>query len=334
MSLCSLKTAAAATAFAVASLAAVATHAEDKVSLQMAWRAQADYGGYYQAVATGIYKKYGIDADVKVGGPQIDGAQLLVAGRVDFLTASSFAGLYYAKEKLPFLVVAAPFQKDPQILMVHPDAGYKTMEDLKGHPIIISASARTSFWPFLRARFGYTDDQIRPFTFNYAPFLANKESAQQGYINADILSIRKSGMDPKWFLLADYGFDNYANTINTSRKLVETNPDLVQRFVSASMEGWASYLHGDPKPAWALIKQANTDMTDEEINYNYTTIKERGLLDGGDAKELGIGAMTDARWEKFVKTNIDTGNMPADIDWKKAYTLQFVNKKVGLEMKK
>ncbi len=310
---------------------AASAQTPDKVNMMISWRPQADYGGYYQAAATGIYKKYNLDVDIRSGGPQIDGAQLLLAGRIDFLNASSFAGLHYSKEKLPFLVVAAIFQKDPQILMVHPDSGYNGLEDLKGKPIIIGASSRTSFWPFLRAKFGYADEQIRPFTFNYAPFIADKRAAQQGYINADLLSIKKSGLDPKAFLLADVGFENYTNTLNTSQKLVDTNPDLVQRFVSASIEGWYSYLNGDPKPAFAMIKAANPDMTDEEINYNYSTIKERGLADSGDAKTLGIGAMTDERWARFVKSNIDTGNYPADGNWKAAYTTKFVNQKVGMK---
>jgi NitT/TauT family transport system substrate-binding protein len=312
-------------------MSASAAQAADKVSLMISWRPQADYGGYYQAQATGLYQKHGLEVDIRSGGPQVDGASLLVAGRIDFLLASSMAGLYYAKEKLPFMVTAAIFQKDPQILMVHPTSGVNSLADLKGKPIIIGASSRTSFWPFLRAKFGYTDEQIRPFTFNYAPFLADKNAAQQGYINADVNAIRKTGLDPKIFLLWDAGYENYTNTINTARRLVETNPDLVQRFVDASIEGWYSYLYGDPTPANDLIKKLNTDMTDEEIKYNYTTMKEAGLVDSGDAKTSGIGAMTDERWQRFVKMNIDTGILPADIDWKQAYTVKFVNKKIGMK---
>ena len=211
------------TTAAALAIAALATPADaaDKVSLMISWRPQADYGGYYQAQATGIYAKHNLEVDIRSGGPQIDGAALLVAGRVDFLLASSMAGLYYVQEKLPFMVTAAIFQKDPQILMVHPTSGYNSLADLKGKPIIIGASSRTSFWPFLKAKFGYTDEQIRPFTFNYAPFLADKTAAQQGYINADVNAIRKAGLDPKTFLLWDAGYENYTNTINTSRKLVE-----------------------------------------------------------------------------------------------------------------
>jgi NitT/TauT family transport system substrate-binding protein len=315
---------------AAGSLTTSPARAADKVSLMISWKPQADYGGYYEALIKGIYAKHGLDVEIRPGGPQIDGAQLLVAGRVDFLCASSFAGLHYAREGLPFLVTAAIFQKDPQILMVHPESGYNSLADLKGKPTFIGQSSRTSFWPFLKAKFGYTDEQIRPFNFTYAPFLADKTSVQQGYINADVDTLRKNGFNPKVFLLSDVGYANYTNTLNTSRKLVDSNPDLVQRFINASIEGWYSYLYGDPKATFAKIKAENPEMTDAELNYNYNTFKDMGLVDSGDSKTLGIGAMTDARWEAFAKDNIATGNLPANLDWKQAYTTKFVNKKVGM----
>lgn len=322
-----------AAALAIAALTAPAG-AADKVSLMISWRPQADYGGYYQAQAAGIYAKHNLEVDIRSGGPQIDGAALLVAGRIDFLLASSMAGLYYVQEKLPFMVTAAIFQKDPQILMVHPTSGYNSLADLKGKPIIIGASSRTSFWPFLKAKFGYTDEQIRPFTFNYAPFMADKTAAQQGYINADVNAIRKAGLDPKTFMLWDAGYENYTNTINTSRKLVESNPDLVQRFVNASIEGWYSYLYGDPSPGNALIKRDNPEMTDALIAFGIAKMKQYGIVDSGDSLTAGIGAMSEARWRDFFQMMSEAGLYPKDMDWKKAYTLQFVNKKVGIELRK
>lgn len=314
-------------ATAISSLLSTAAVAADKVSMMISWRPQADYGGYYYAQAKGIYEKYGLEVEIRPGGPQIDGAALLLAGRVDFLSASAFAGLHYAREKLPFTVVAAVFQKDPQILMVHPESGYSKLEDIKGAPTFIGASSRTSFWPFLKARYGYPDEQIRPFTGSYATFLADKKSVQQGYIISDLAAVRRAGVDARAFLLADVGFENYANTINTSRKLIDSNPDLVRRFVAASMEGWKAYLAGDSGPAFAAIKAANPQMSDEDLNYNFNTMREQKLVESGDALTLGIGAMTDERWARFARSNIETGNLPANVDWKQAYTLQFVGKK-------
>ena len=302
----------------------------EKVSFQTNWRAQAEHGGFYQALATGIYKKYGLDAEIRMGGPQQDPSAMLLAGKVDFIMSSAFAGLNYAKENLPFVVVAAMFQKDPQVLIAHPGVGNDTLAQLKDKPILIGAAGRTSYWPFLRAKFGFTDDQIRPYTFNMAPFLADKNAIQQGFLTSEVYSAQQAGVTPVVHLLADAGFDNYQETINTSRRLVDQKPDFVQRFVSASIEGWVSYLYGDPAPGNALIKQDNPDMTDDRIAYAIKAMRDAGIVDSGDSKQLGIGAMTDARWARFFKVNAETGNYPADLDVKKAYTLKFVNQRVGM----
>ena len=311
--------------------AAGTAQAMDKVIFQTNWRAEAEHGGFYQALATGIYKKYGIDATIRMGGPQQDPSAMLLAGKVDFIMANGLAGLNYAKEKLPFIVIASAFQKDPQVLLSHASAGIKGFADMKGKPIMIGATARTSFWPFLRVKFGFTDDQIRPYTFNMAPFIADKKAIQQAFLTSEPYAIRKaSGEMPVVHLLADAGYDNYQETINTSVRLVKEKPDLVQRFVNASIEGWYSYLNNDPAPANALIRKDNPDMSEDEIAYSIKAMKEHGIVDSGDSKKFGIGAMTDERWARFAKVMIQAGLYPADLDVKKAYTLQFVNKKVGM----
>ena len=307
-----------------------AARALDKVTFMTAWRAEVEHAGFYQALATGIYQKYGLDVDLQMGGPQIDASALLIAGKVDFIMASSLAAIHYAQEGLPFLTVAAPFQKDPQVLVAHSGVGNDTMESLKGKPVYLGASSRSSFWPFLRARYGYTDEQIRPFTFDYRPFFADPTAVAQAFITAMPPAEGFQGKPPVVFLLADSGWDNYALSINTSRKLVETNPDLVQRFVSASIEGWASYLHGDPTPGNNAIKKDNPNYTDNDVALAMKGINEYGLVDSGDAKTMGIGAMTDDRWKRLIKTGMDAGAFPTGPDYSKAYTLQFVDKKVGM----
>jgi NitT/TauT family transport system substrate-binding protein len=320
---------------AVALLAGLATGGAGAQTLEKAiyqtnWRAQAEHGGFYQALATGIYKKYGIDAEIRMGGPQQDPSALLLAGKVDFIMSNAFAGLNYAKEGLPFLVIASMFQKDPQVLMTHPGMGNDSLAQLKGKPILIGAASRTSYWPFLKAKFGYSDEQIRPYTFNLAPFLADKNTIQQGFLTSEPYAAEQAGAKPITLLLADAGFENYQTTINTAKKLVDERPDFVQRFVNASIEGWVSYINGDPAPANALIKKDNPEMTDDKIAYAIKAMRESGIVDSGDSKTLGVGAMTDARWERFFKVNVEAGIYPGDLDWKKAYTLKFVNQKVGM----
>ena len=303
----------------------------DKVSYQTNWRAQAEHGGFYLARENGIYKKHGIDADIRMGGPQQNPSQLLLGGRVDMIMSNSFEGINYVKENLPFLVIASIFQKDPQVIISHPNVGHDKFEDLKGKPILIGAGGRTSYWPFLKARFGFTEEQARPYTFNMAPFLADKQLSQQGFLSSEPYVIMQAGVQPVVHLIADAGFGNYNTTINISKKMVDEKKDVVQRFVNASLEGWAEYMKGGEaiKAANAAIKKDNPDMTDDKMDYALKVMNERGIVKSGDALKLGIGAMTDARWKNFYDTMTAAGAFPTGIDYKKAYSLEFINKGVG-----
>ncbi len=309
-----------------------AAWAEDKVTFGTNWKAQAEHGGFYQAVATGLYRKAGLDVTIRMGGPQVNHPQLLAAGVIDFnIGSSSFGALNYVQGAIPMVTVAAIFQKDPQVLISHPGQGNDTLAAMKGKPILIGAGSRATFWNFLKAKYGYTDDQIRPYTFNMAPFLADKSAIQQGYLTSEPYKIEQAGAKPLVHVLADAGYTSYSCAIETSWKLVREKPDLVQRFVNASIEGWYSYLYGDPGPGNALIKKDNADMTDDVIAYGIAALKKHGVVDSGEAKTLGIGAMTDARWKEFLATMAGIGLYPRDLDLTKAYTLAFVNRKVGMK---
>ncbi len=299
----------------------------DKVTYGTNWFAQAEHGGFYQAVATGIYKEHGLDVTIKMGGPQVNGTQLLMGDAVDFFMGYGSDAIKAVEEGIPKITVASMFQKDPQVLIAHPDVGVDSLEDLKGKPIIVSATANTTYWPFLKGKFGFTDDQKRPYNFNPGPFLADKTSAQQGYLTSEPLKIEKQGkIKPVVMLLADNGYTPYSTTIETKKELVEKNPDLVQRFVDASIKGWYSYLEGDPSPANELIKKDNPEMTDEQIAYGIENLKKYGIIISGDAETKGIGAMSEERWKSFFDTLSQQGVFKKDTDYKQAFTLQFINK--------
>ena len=303
----------------------------ESVAFGTDWKAEAEHGGFYQAIATGIYKRYGLDVTLRPGGPQVNHAQLLAAGVLDFNIASnSFVPLNFVREQIPMVAVAAIFEKDPSVLIAHPGQGDDSLAALKGRPIMISGDTRVTSWLFLKQKFGYTDDQIRPYSFSVAPFLADKKAIQQGYLTSEPFIIEKEGVHPVVLLLADAGYGSYGALIETSEKLVRDKPDLVQRFVDASIEGWYSYLQGDPAPGNALIKHDNPEMTDALIAYGMEKMKAYGIVDSGEAKQNGIGAMSETRWRDFFDTVVKAGLYPAEMDFRKAYTLQFVNKKVGL----
>lgn len=306
----------------------------DKVTFGTNWKAQAEHGGFYQAAATGIYKDHGLDVTIRMGGPQINHPQLLAAGVIDFnLGADSFNALNYAKGDIPAGAVAAIFQKDFRVLIAHPGQGNDSLEALKGKPLMVATSTRATWWQYLKVKYGYTDDQLRPYTFSIAPFLADKSTVQQGILTSEPYQMEKQGIDPVVHLLADTGYQSYAQTIETKWDLANDNPDLVQRFVDASVKGWYSYLYEDPEPGNVLIKKDNPDMTDGQIAYSIGKMKEYGLVDSGQALEQGIGAMSGDRWKSFFDTMVQAGMYDPGLDYGKAFSLDFVNKGVGMDIK-
>jgi NitT/TauT family transport system substrate-binding protein len=304
--------------------------AQDHVSFGIDWVAEAEYGGYYQALATGLYAQRGLAVTIRQGGPQVNQMQLMMAGRLDFNLGGGRA-IEFAQQNLPFVAIAAIFQKDPSILLAHPGMGNDSFPALKGKPIMIGGDTRAGWWRFLAAKFGYADSQIRTYSFNLAPFLADQRAIQQGYLGSEPFAISQAaGFEPVVLLLADAGYPGYANIVTTSTRLIGEQPDLVQRFVNASIAGWYSYLDGDPTPANKLMKADNPEMTDALLAYGRAAMQAHGIVESGDALKLGIGAMTDARWAEFYRVTSTLGMYPKGIDYQRAYTLRFVDRGVGL----
>jgi NitT/TauT family transport system substrate-binding protein len=316
--------------------AALPALAQEKVSFGTNWLAQAEHGGYYQAVADGTYAACGLDVTILPGGPQVNNRALLLAGKIQFHMGGNMLQTFSAvQEGIPIKVVAASFQKEPQVLLTHPGQGFDTWESLKDAELFIGDNGFQSFYQWMIADYGFKAEQRKPYTFNPAPFLANKKSGQQGYVTSEPFAIKtEGGFEPNAFLLADYGFDTYATTIETTNEMIETRPEAVQCFVDGSAKGWYNYLYGDNAAANEMIKKDNPGMSDEQIAFSIEQMKKYGIVDSGDTEKLGIGAMTDERHKSFFDKMVKAGVVDADIDYKAAYTLQFVNKGVGLDLKK
>jgi NitT/TauT family transport system substrate-binding protein len=319
----------------VAGKAAVA-QALDKVSFATNWVAEAEHGGFYQALADGTYRRYGLDVTIVQGGPQVNNRILLPVGKIDFyLSANTLQAFDAVEQNIPTLVVAAMFQKEPQVLIAHPDPGINDLKDLKNLVLYVSKEGMASYFQWLKADYGFVDAQVRPYTFNPQPFLADRDSAMQGYVTSEPYAIEKlARFKPKLFLIADYGFNSYSTLIETRRDLVERRGDMVQRFVDATIIGWYNYIYGDNGPANAIIRRENPEMTDELLAYSVAKMKEYGIVDSGDSLDLGVGAMTDARMASFFDKMVRAGVTKAGLDYRRSYTLRFVNHKVGLELRR
>jgi NitT/TauT family transport system substrate-binding protein len=323
-------------ALAVLGSAAPALAADlDKVSFGTNWLAEAEHGGFYQAVADGTYKKYGLDVTIVQGGPQAANGQLLIAGKIDFYMGGTLGAFDDVNQGIPVIDVAAMFQKDPQIFMAHPDAGYNTFADLAKAPtLFMGKDIFVTTFTWIKANYpGFKDEQYKPYQFNPGPFLADPKSAQQGYVTSEPYAVKQqAGWDPKIFLFADAGYTDYSTTIETTQTMVDNKPDLVQRFVDASIIGWYNYLYGDNKVANDQIKKDNPDMTDEQIAFSIKALKDNGIVMSGDALTKGIGCITDARFKDFFDKVASVKIEDPSLDYKKSYTTKFVCKGVGMDL--
>jgi NitT/TauT family transport system substrate-binding protein len=288
------------------------------------WKAQAEHGGFYQALAQGLFAQRGLDVEIIQGGPYVNVPQLIANGASDFgIGSNSFIMMNLVRSNVPIRAVMAIFQKDPQVLMSHPRRDINSIADMKGMPILVSAATMSSFWPWLRVKFGFTDSQIRKYTYNLAPFIVNPNAIQEGYLTSEPFTVeQKAGWKPKIFLLADYGYPGYANMVLVPQKRIDHDPKTVQGFVDIAREGWLHYLN-DPTEANALIKRANPDMTDAILAQALDKMKRHDMILSGDGRVFGLGSMTDKRWKIFYDMVHGEGLYPA-LDYRRAYDLRFI----------
>jgi len=312
--------------------------AQQAVTFATNWKAQAAHGGFYQAVADGTYKKYGLEVTIRQGGPQVNNRPLLPARRIDFLmTGNLLHSFDNVKNGIPVVVVAAMFQKDPQALMAHPGQGYENFAALKNAPTaLIAKDGQFTWWQWLKVVHGFKDETLKPYNYNLGPFLAQPKAIQQGYSVAEPIYIQEQGkFKPVVHLLADHGFSTYSTLIEARTETVKNNPDLVQRFVDASVIGWVNFMYGDRSAANALMMKDNPEISLAEIEASVVLMKQQGIVDSGEAQTMGIGAMNAARIEDFFNQMVKAGLYQAkDVDLSKVATAQFVNKQLGIDLKK
>ncbi|MDJ1007333.1 MAG: ABC transporter substrate-binding protein [Paracoccaceae bacterium] len=321
---------AAATALVGAGQAATAQDLTE-VTFGTNWVAQAEHGGFYQSVADGTYEACGLDVTILPGGPQVNNTALMLAGRIEFFMGGHLDAYFAVQEGLPLVNVMASFQKDPQVIMSHPGK-VESFEELKDLTMIVQDAA--TYYEWMKAAYGFNDEQRQPYTFNSAPFIVNEDAAQQGYLSSEPYAIaQETGWAPDVWLIADAGYNAYSTTIQTRQDVIDEQPEVVKCFVEGSILGWYNYLYGDNAAANALILADNPDMTQDKIDFAIAAMIEQGIVDSGDALELGVGAMTDERSESFYNDMVEAGVLPEGLDFAKAYDLSFINQGLGLELR-
>ncbi|PQO24107.1 nitrate ABC transporter substrate-binding protein [Rhodobacteraceae bacterium WD3A24] len=321
------------TAIAMTMVAGAAS-AQDEVRFGTNWLAQGGHGGFYQALADGTYAEYGLDVEIVEGGPQMNNRPMLPAGRLDFLMAGNLLLSFdNVRNDIPTTVVAAFFQRDPQALMSHAGV-YEDFADLANAPtVLLSRDGQFSFWQWLVDEHGFRDEQLRPYGFNIAQFLQDEEIVQQAYATAEPLYAAAEGAEVDTYLLAEQGWNTYATTIETRTELVENDPDLVQRFVDASIIGWYNFLYGDRSAAYDLIMEENPEQSVEKLDAEVAQMMDLGIVDSGDAREHGIGALDLDRVAAFHDLAVNSGIIEEGaLDPGAVATDQFVNNGVGMDL--
>ncbi len=312
----------------------VFAQAQEKVVFGTNWLAQAEHGGFYQSVADGTYAECGLEVEILPGGPQVNNRALMLAGRIDFHMGGDLLQAFNAvKEGIPVVSVAATFQKHPQVILAHPGEA-DSWDALKDLTLLIGDNGFASYYQWMIAEHGFTVEQREPYTFNPAPFIADKRKGMQGYLSSEPYAVQKeAGFEPNVFLIADAGYSTYATTIEAMADTIENRPEVVKCFVEGSAKGWYNYLYGDSAAADEMIKAANPDMTQDKIEFAKASMLANGIVDSGDALELGIGAMTEAKVEDFYNKMVAAGVIEDGLDWKSAFTTEFTNQKVGMDLK-
>jgi len=308
---------------AATSLAAVPAPAQqpERIVFATDWLAQAEHGGFYQALAEGTYRKHGLDVTIRMGGPQVNGLQLLAANRIDIAMADALQVLSAVEQRVPVVAIAATFQKNPTVIIAHP--GVANIEALKGRPIAVAAASNTTFWPWLKQRYGFTDDQKRPYAFSVQPFLVDRKLAQQGFATSEPFSIEKGGVQPVVFLLAELGYPPYSEVLAVTRDTLAKRAEVLARFIRASAEGWKSYL-ADPAAGNALIKRENPQMSDELLAYGHRKLLEHAIVTGTDTAANGLLTMTEARWQQTIDFLRAARLAKPNVDYATAFTLSIV----------
>lgn len=311
---------------ALASLAAPAA-ANEPVTFQLSWKAQPEFAGFYEALEKGYYAACGIDMTLREGAPGIDPTQLLTTGAVDVALLPQNDGVLRMNSVgFPAKAVMASMQKFLTVMLYHDESGIKTPEDIKDKPVLISQSNRTTFWPFLKSKYGYTDDQLRTYTGQIATWMSDKTSIQQGVVTQEPFRIKaETGKLPSYFLLSDMGYNPYTVIVVVSQKMIDDKPEVVQCLVDGSRKGWVDFLK-DPSVAFAAINKLNPQITKELMDYSHEMMTANNLVENDDTAKHGIGWISAERWKSHYEMLVANGLFAADFDYASAFTTQFLEK--------
>jgi NitT/TauT family transport system substrate-binding protein len=285
------------------------------------WFAEAEHGGLYHAAAADLYDKAGLDVELKPGGFGLNGIQMMAGGELDITMSYDMAILSSYEKGVPVKAIFTCFQFDLIGIMTRPDVN--SLAELKGRKVYFSQSGFVTYWPWLKKKYGFTDDMAGPKGQNLQTFMSDPTSAVAGYITSEPYIAEQQKMPTKFFLFADEGYPSYSNTMVTNDTFIENNREAVATFTRVSVEGLKAYMQ-DPTIGNELIKKLNPKMDDGQINFGLAKMREVKAIEAGDAATMGIGIITEERWKKTRDFLVEANLLKADTDYKQSMTTEFI----------
>lgn len=273
-----------------------------KVSVALNWYPEPEFGGMYEAQASGGYAAANLEVDIVPGGPGTPVIPQVAAGRATFGVSSADEVILSRASGADVVAIFATYQKDPRCIMVHASRGLKGIEDIRSGTIALEEGLPFTVWLFKKYPFeGVTRV---PYGGGVTQWMLDPLYAQQAYVTSEPISAKKAGGDPQCFMVADVGYSQYANVLVTSGETLKNDPALVKDFVAATQEGWKSY-QKDGTRANAKLHELNQTLDAETLQGMWEV--QKPLVSGGHAETAGIGAMQAEVWESVEKQLVDLG---------------------------
>ena len=287
----------------VALLATVACGGEDaatraaagKVAIALNWKPEPEFGGLYEAQRIDAFTKRGLELEI-TGGPGAPVVQMVEAGKVEFGIAAADEVMVARDRGTDIVAVFATYQTNPQGIMVHASRGLGSLADLFAAGGTLAVEPGVAYVKYFQKRFDLAKMKIVPYGFSIAPFLNDKDMAQQVFVTAEPIAARRQGADPQVFLIAESGFNPYAAVVITTGARARGEAKRVADFVAALREGWRGYLD-DPTEANARMGALNKEMDGETFRLGAEA--QRPLIEDDFARQHGLGAMSLERWTQL-----------------------------------
>jgi NitT/TauT family transport system substrate-binding protein len=274
-----------------------------QVTLQLNWKPEPQFGGFYAAEVDGIYGRHGLNVTITAGGAGAPTIDMIGAGTVPFAIVS--ADEIVRARAMGNLVVAlfTVYQTNPQGIMTRASRGFKTLADIFTHPGILAMERGLPYSDFLQKKYGFGNLKIVPSPFGDLSLYRSEENyAMQCFVTSEPLAAKKTGIEPQTFLIAESGYNPYTTVLATSESYLKSNPQIVKSMIDAVREGWQAYL-ADPTKANEYMGGLNPTM--DAQTFKDSAAAQKPLIESADTKRVGLGTMTPDRWQMLVQQLVE-----------------------------